>query len=159
MKKQLLSCFLLATVLSACPAQNNTWPDPVPEPLNTIDYSCCEAQLKALPLNYAALAEKAYQGDAAALQELLAASADMDLPSSYVHGTVLASILKQVKDQPFADAMMALDSKLNAPHALFQESLRDSLRNMLEGGFQFQAGQESLTDFPATSKILAYQVK
>lgn len=159
MKKQLLSCFILAMALSACPAQNKTWPDPVPEPLSQVDYTCCETQLKDLPLNYADLAGKAYQGDKAALQSLLEVSADMDLPSSYVHGTLLVKILKQVKDEAFAEAVGTLDSKLNAPHAIFQESLRDSLRNMLEGGFQFQAGQESLTDFPATSKILAYQVK
>ena len=159
MKKQLLSLLIMASALSACPAQDNTWPDPVPEPLTEVDYACCEARLRELPLNYAGVAAQAYQGDAKALQALLTASKEMDLPSSYVHGSVLARVLSKVQDQAFANAILSLDSQLNSPHPIFQEPLRDSLRNMLEGGFQFQAGQESLADFPETSKILAYQVK
>ena len=51
MKKQLLSLLIMASALSACPAQDNTWPDPVPEPLTEVDYACCETRLRELPLN------------------------------------------------------------------------------------------------------------
>lgn len=159
MKKQLLLLLLLASAFSGCPAKDNTWPDPVPEPLNQVNYSCCENQLHELPFNYAVLSAEAYQGNPDALKKLLEVSTTMDLPTSYVHGALLAKVLKQVKDEVFAEALVSLDSKLNAPNAVFAEPLRESLRNMLEGGFQFQQGQESLADYPATSKILAYQVK
>jgi hypothetical protein len=159
MKKQLLSLLILASAFSGCPAKDTTWPDPIPEPLSQINYSCCESQLHELPLNYATLSAEAYQGNQEALKKLLEVSTNMDLPTSYVHGALLAKVLKQVKDEAFAEALVSLDSKLNAPNAVFAEPLRESLRNMLEGGFQFQQEQENLADYPATSKILAYQVK
>ncbi len=159
MKKQLLISLILVTSLTGCPQEDKNWPEQLPQSMQQIDYSCCTDQLHKLDFNYPVTVEEAMKGDNQALQKLLAAPLDMDLPTSYVHGGILVKVLKQINDETFAAAVTALDSKLNSPHPLFQEPLRDTLRNVLEGGFQFSEGQQSLKDFPATAKILAYNVK
>lgn len=175
MKKQSFFILLCLTLLTACPAEQNTSeelaspqvPPPVLTPVTQFpaeNISCCWQALTALDADYPELALKAYNGEAKSLQQLLKLSSKMDLLSSYGHGATLADILSHIGDQRFAEALKAVAGDLNTPNPNFEaEPLKYTLRNSLEGGFSINQAdairQQSLIDYPLSAGELNYTVK
>lgn len=170
MKKQihLLLLFHLL-VLSACPAQTDdaiqapTEPPPAAVAAYPQDkLSCCWEDLLKTHSEYASLATAAYNGEAEALKQLLKQVESLNLGDSYAHGTVLASVLHHLGDQRFAYVLQQVKPDFQKVHASFQESLQDTYRNLLEGGFVLSADEaissQSLADYPLTAGLLQYEL-
>jgi hypothetical protein len=131
--------------------------------------TCCwESLLEASKknnLDYNAQLQKALSGDAAALEALLLASKQVDQELSFPHGAVLVTVLYAVGDKAFAQALKALEDKgeLKQEQAIFQETFKETLRNLLESGHSFTTAPElkglSLQDFPQTSSALGYTLQ
>lgn len=131
--------------------------------------SCCWESLleanKKTNLDYNAQLQKALSGDPAALEALLLASKQVDQELSFPHGAVLVTVLYAVGDKAFAQALKALEDKgeFKQEQAIFQETLKETLRNLLESGHSFTTAPElkglSLQDFPQTSSTLGYTLQ
>jgi len=131
--------------------------------------SCCWESLleanKKTNLDYNAQLQKALSGDPAALEALLLASKQVDQELSFPHGAVLVTVLYAVGDKAFAQALKTLEDKgeFKQEQAIFQETFKETLRNLLESGHSFTTAPElkglSLQDFPQTAGILGYAVQ
>lgn len=171
MKKQTL-IFLLTSLslLSACPAQTDSAAvqeptDPLPAAVAAYPQdklSCCWEDLLKTHPEYAKVATEAYNGNADALKQILKQVDQLSLSDSYAHGTVLATLLHHLGDQRFAFVLQDLQPDFKKVHPGFQESLQDTYRNLLEGGFVLSAdanvSQKSLADYPLTAGLLQYQL-
>lgn len=171
MKKQTLIFLLTAlSLLSACPAQTDSaaiQAPTEPPPAAVASYpqeklSCCWEDLLKTQPEYASTATQAYNGDSDALRRMLKQVDQLSLSDSYAHGTVLATTLHHLGDQRFAFVLQDLQSDFKKVHPGFQESLQDTYRNLLEGGFVLSAdsdvSQKSLADYPLTAGLLQYEL-
>lgn len=129
--------------------------------------SCCWDELQKADAQYAKLALDAANDKSEALEKLLTLSSQLPLTTSYAHGAVLAEILHRIGDARFAWVLQKLDVagelKKAHPDPNNKETLRDTLRVLLEGGFSLNQAPEvhkgRLVGFPETSKSLQYQVE
>lgn len=185
MKKQtIFTLFVLSSLLSACPGENNSngnasgspsqqalGSQPAPaaglKPLTAFPkehLTCCWDDLVKADAQYATLALNAANDKSEDLATLLQLSHKLALTPSYSHGAVLAEVLNRIGDARFAWVLNKLDSdgklKIVHPDRERQETLRDSLRVLLEGGFSLNTSSEvhqhHLKDFPETAKVLMY---
>lgn len=198
MKKQtIFTLFVLSSLLSACPGENNSngnassspsqqasgsaaqsdapaadpGAQPAPaaglKPLTAFPkehLTCCWDDLVKADAQYATLALNAANDKSEDLEKLLPLSLKLTLTPSYSHGAVLAEVLNRIGDARFAWVLKKLDfeGKLKTAHPdpERQETLRDSLRVLLEGGFSLNTSSEvhqhHLKDFPETAKVLMY---
>lgn len=189
MKKQSILALLALCALSACPANEQTasestapsnapvaTPTPTAIPVEVLpsikpltelpknQLTCCWEDFQPLLADYQAVALKAFNGDEAALKSLLELNTKIkDMQIFYQHGVVLAGILSQIGDLRFARSIEQNAALFQQTHPVFEESLRDTLRNQLEGGFSLNQAppvqQATLDQFPATSSRLGYEVQ
>jgi hypothetical protein len=131
--------------------------------------TCCWDALlettKKNNLDYNAQLQKALSGDVSALETVIMAAKKLDLGLSLTHGAVLATLLYAVGDKQFAQTLKSLEEKgeLKQEQAIFQETMKETLRNALESGYSFTTAKElkglTLQDFPQTATLLGYNVQ
>lgn len=175
MKKHTISSMLLALclLLSACPQQGGTVSEtpPTGAPLTQLSafpsehLACCWSELQKADSAYAATALGALNGDLAALEKLLGLSKTLELTPGYAHGAVMAEILQRIGDERFAWVLARIERAggLKEKQALFDETISQTLRNQLEGGFALNAEpavhSSNLAAYPKTAKALNYVVE
>jgi len=123
---------------------------------------CCWDALVQKDPTYPKLTLDALNGNLDALEKLLTMVPGQDLNPGYAHGAALAEILVRIGDERFAYVLRKLDlaGTLSGDQKLFQESIRENLRNLLEGGFALNSDppvhMKNLTAYPETAKVLKY---
>lgn len=174
MKKQSFYHYLFLNLicclaLSACPQAEAPPPPDIPlEKQSSFPkqhVSCCWKDLSVADAKYESLVLDAFNGNSLALSHLLKLSDKLDLTVSYAHGAVLADILNRVGDAHFASVLAYVNQKdaFKSQNAKLEETLADTLRNILEGGFPLNLEpalhRKSLADFPQTAQKLNYKVE
>lgn len=170
--KFLLLALVSLSLLSACPTTeggpqvNESSPAGRPIVFKHTEISCCWEALKALAqkqgIDYSSQITKALKGDAAALEQLLLFSKQVDLQTSAPHAVVVVTLLYALGDQIFANSLQKLAERgeLKQEHPIFQETLKETLRNLLETGSAFSSNPAlkdySLQHYHRTSALLSY---
>ncbi|HEY9839223.1 MAG: hypothetical protein ACAI44_15795 [Candidatus Sericytochromatia bacterium] len=166
---------LLASVLGGCPPEpghNQPSGEPPSGPpltqLTTFPsqhLQCCWQALEKVEPSYPQLALAALNGQPEALEKLLLLAKKLELTAGYTHGAVLAEVLTRVGDARFAFVLQKLDSQgaLKDTHSLFPETLKENLRNLLEGGFSLNLDpavhMQKMGAFSTSAKLLDYVVE
>lgn len=126
---------------------------------------CCWDGMVKIEKTYPQMALDALNGKPDALESMLRLAKKPDLNPGYAHGAALAEILVRIGDERFSYVLRKLDlaGKLNDTQDLFPESMRENLRNLLEGGFALNSDppvhMKNLTAFPETAKVLKYHTQ
>jgi hypothetical protein len=174
--KHTLLVLTLLPLLTGCPSKSdsNTLNNTGSEPGHPLQFQanqvlCCWDDLltaaRAKGVNYTELFSQAQQGDSTALEKLLVFSKNLDLQLSFPHAAALVSLLYIRGDQAFAQALKHLSEQgeLKQEHPVFQETLKETLRNLLESGNQFQQNPQlttfSLNRYQAVAAELGYTLQ
>lgn len=166
--RQILAALTLGILLSACPSVEPLPQGPSLTPLSAFPkehLSCCWQDLVKVEPNYPTLALDALNGNLEALASLLKLSSKLELATSYAHGAVLVEILPRIGDSYFTTVLTYLNKKgdLKEKSPLLEETLFDTLRNLLEGGFALNKDpkihQQNLSAYTQTAEFLEYQIK
>jgi len=162
MKKQTVCLFFLVLLsLTACPSDETIQYAGPPYPQAQLP--CCWEDLLKAHVNYPAMAGSAYSGEEAGLKALLKLSAELNLTASYAHGVVLAGVLQKVGDAHFAKVLETLAADFKKANSGLEETLQDTFRNLLEGGFVLNTDpavkSHVLSDFPLTAGLLKYELQ
>lgn len=150
------------------PVSATVGPEPSGAPLTALPafpqqhLICCWDALVKQDSHYPQMAVDALNGKLDAVEDMLKFAQKLDLNAGYAHGAALAEILVRIGDDRFSYVLRKLDvaNKLVISQDLFPESMRENLRNLLEGGFALNSDppvhMKNLTAFPETAKVLKY---